>query len=396
MTNSWPHIATVGCVDSMSAYPHPDSCEQLLAQMIAYETTSLQFGGPAGGEARLAAFLESAAGDWGLRTRRCAVDGGAFNLLVECEVAPDLEWVLFASHLDTVGVEGMTVAPFAAYVDGDRIHGRGACDTKGSGAAMLWALRDYARGAVRPRNVGVLFTVDEEARMSGARAFAARELRTIPRLRGIVVGEPTLMLPVVAHNGLVRWRTITRGVAAHSSDPSRGRSAISAMVRVVAELESRYVPLASRTHPLTGRAAASVNTIRGGTQVNVTPDFCEIECDRRLVPGESAEEALAARDAVLAGLAVEHGSPYVAPPLDEACGRGLLDWARPALVACRMGAAPAGAAYATEAGHYAAAGAATIVLGPGDVAQAHTRDEWVERAQLLAAVQLYGTIMRIP
>jgi len=141
--------------------------------MVAIETVNPECGGPAGGEAALAAQLEIIAAQWGLATRRCPVGpDGAFNLLISSVVSPEAEWLLFESHLDTVSVEGMTVPPFQLTAAGERLHGRGTCDTKGSGAAMLWALQDYARSPGRTRNAGVIFSVDEEAGMGGARGLA--------------------------------------------------------------------------------------------------------------------------------------------------------------------------------------------------------------------------------
>ncbi len=381
----------------MSDLPIPRTPEELLARMVSFETVNLEFGGPPGGEARLAADLETLARHWGLNTRRCSVDdGGAFNLLVTAEVSPTAEWLLFESHLDTVSVEGMTVPPFQLTARDDRLHGRGACDTKGSGAAMLWALKTYAQAAHRPRNAGIVFVVDEEAGMTGAQAFAARELREFTRLRGIVVGEPTRLRPVVAHHGALRWRSITRGVAAHSADPTKGRSAIAAMLRVVAALEEKFLPLATASHPLTGRAAASINVIRGGRAVNVIPDYCEILCDRRLVPGEDVAHVLATRDAALAGLAVEHDQQYLAPPLPPENSAALHAWMQPAFAAGQLDATATGAAYATDASHYAGAGAPVLVLGPGDIAQAHTHDEWLERTALARATALYGALLQLP
>lgn len=267
----------------------------------------------------LAAEIEAWARQWGSGCRRFPAGETEANLLVFLEAGPAAPWLLFDSHLDTVATEGMAIAPFELAVKGDRLFGRGTCNAKGSGAAMLWALRAHAQAARRNSSVGVLFTVDEESRLVGARAFAACPLAEFrSRLRGIVVGEPTAMRPVVATNGVVRWRTITRGLAAHSSDPSLGRSAISAMVRVIEALEQHYVPSISRVHPLTGRASATIKVVSGGTQVNVIPDYCEILCDRRQVPGEDANDALAQRNAVFRGLpAVEHDSVYVVPPLSE-------------------------------------------------------------------------------
>jgi len=364
--------------------------------MVSFETVNPEFGGPAGGEARLAAHLETLAAAWGLQSRRYPVSAGQFNLLISCEAGPGAEWLLFESHLDTVGTAGMTVPPFELTARDGRLHARGACDTKGSGAAMLWTLKTYATASDRPRHAGVLFSVDEETRMTGAQSFAAGPLRDFARLRGIVVGEPTGLRPVVAHNGALRWRSVTRGVAAHSADPAKGRSAIAAMLPVIAALEAKFIPLARREFPLTGRAAASINFIRGGSAVNIIPDHCEILCDRRLVPGEDVAQVLAERDAALAGLAVEHDEQYLAPPLPPGNSAALHAWMQPALLAAGLDASAAGAPYATNASHYAASGAPVLVLGPGDIAQAHTKDEWLDRAQLLAAVGLYGAMLRLP
>lgn len=379
----------------MPSLPPPGSCEELLAQMVSFETVNPDFGGPAGGDAALAAHLEALARHWGLQTRRCPVGGDAFNLVITTEVSSAAEWLLFESHLDTVSVDGMTVPPFRLTVADDRLHGRGTCDTKGSGAAMLWALQAYARSPGRERNAGVVFVVDEEAQMRGARAFAG-EIAQFPRLRGIVVGEPTRLQPVVAHNGALRWRTITRGVAAHSADPGKGRSAIHAMLHVMSALEARFVPLACREFPLTGRAAASINVIRGGSAVNIIPDYCEILCDRRLVPGETAAQVLAERDAALIDLTVEHDGQYLAPPLPPESSAALHAWAAPALAACGLDATAIGAPYATDASHYAATGAQVVVLGPGDLAQAHTKDEWLDRHELARAVAVYAALLRLP
>jgi acetylornithine deacetylase len=376
----------------------PTSVEELLAQMVSFDTVNPLFGGPVGGEEALAGHLEKLARGWGLTTRRAPVEGnGATNLIVTCEPVPGGEWLLFESHLDTVSTAGMTVAPLGGKIEDGRMYGRGTCDTKGSGAAMLWALREYARDARRPRNAALIFAVDEEARMTGAQAFARKELKEfLPKLRGVIVGEPTQLRPVVAHNGVIRWRTTTRGRAAHSSDPSKGVSAITAMLRVMETLESKYVPAVTRSHPLTGRAAASVNMIRGGTAVNIIPAVCEIECDRRTVPGETAEQILRERDEVLAGHVVEHDALYVVPSMDDTQSREFHQWISPGLTRQGCEATGRGAPYVTDASHYAAAGAPSIVLGPGDLAQAHTKDEWVALDQLRTAAAVYLDLLRLP
>lgn len=362
--------------------------------MVAHNTVNPFFGGPAGGEAVLITHLEKLAQGWQLKTRRCPVPGGGENLLITCEVSSTAPWLIFESHLDTVSVAGMSVDPFKVTVADGRIYGRGTCDTKGSGASMFWALQEYARGPSRPHNVAMVFAADEEARMTGAQAFAAGELKEfLSNLRCVIVGEPTMMRPVTASNGSIRWKSIVRGRAAHSSVPANGRSAISAMLRVVQALESDYGPTVNKSHPMTGRAAMSVNVIRGGTQVNIIPEYCEIECDRRTVPGETAEQVFAERDAVLQGQTVEHTDLYVVPAMGDELSRDYLPRLQAVLQAHGIDGAAQGAPYVTDASHYGAVGAPSIVLGPGHFTQAHTKDEWVAQDQLALAVKIYRALM---
>lgn len=375
----------------------PRTCEELLAQMVAIETVNPRYGGPAGGEGALAAHLERLAQAWGLETRRSAVDAeGGFNLIVSAPEILGAEWLVFESHLDTVSHAGMVVPPLTLTESDGRLFGRGACDTKGSGAAMLWALQAWAATPDRKRNGAIAFVVDEEAGMTGAQAFARNDLARYAPLRGVIVGEPTQLRPVVAHNGAFRWRSVTRGVAAHSADPTKGRSAIRSMMAVITALEERMIPLANRESPLTGRAAASINVIRGGSAQNIIPDRCEILCDRRLVPGETLEQVLEERRQALHGLEVEHDDEYLAPPLPPENSERLHRWMTPALSALGLDAAPVGAPYATDASHYAAVGAQVVVIGPGDLAQAHRKDEWLERSQLIRAEELYRKLLELP
>jgi acetylornithine deacetylase len=383
----------------MSLSRIPGTCEEALARMVGIDSVNPNYGGRADGQRLLSDEIASWAQSWGLRCQRLPAAGGDSNLLVSCELGEDLPWLIFDSHLDTVGVGGMTVPPFTLTEKRGYLHGRGSCDTKGSGAAMLWALRNWAASPARARrNVGVLFTLDEESGMTGATAFAEGLLkRLLPQLKGIVVGEPTGLHPVIATNGVLRWRTIARGVAAHSSTPSKGRSAISAIMRAVDAFESRYVPTVSAVHPLTGRAAASINVISGGSQVNVIPDYCEIHCDRRLVPGETAAVALAGRDLVWAELsALEHDRVYVVPPLSESSCETFYAWARPVFKPLGIDPTARGAPFVTNGSIYAEAGAPVLVLGPGHAAQAHTHDEWLARDQLAQAARLYEALMALP
>ena len=122
----------------------PASCAALLQAMVGFDTVNSKISGRPDAELELSCYLDALAQSLDFETRRLPVSGEGFNLLLSHRVDDGAPWLLFESHLDTVSVEGMTLDPFAGRIEGGRLYGRGASDTKGSGAAMLWALKGYA------------------------------------------------------------------------------------------------------------------------------------------------------------------------------------------------------------------------------------------------------------
>ena len=385
----------------------PASCRELLKQMVGIESINEHHCGRVNPEAELASHLESICRAWDLPALRLDTGvAGSDNLLIRHQKRPGNPWLLFESHLDTVGTEGMTIDPFGGHIDGSRMYGRGTCDTKGSGAAMLWALSRYAREKSAGNNVALLFTVDEEATKRGISSFVDRHLAggPVPPIGftpvGAVVGEPTSLKPVVAHCGVARWAVRTHGVAAHSSDPTRGRSAIRIMMRVIEAIESQYVAHLSASHPLTGPARCSINMIRGGTAVNIVPDSCDIWVDRRVVPGEDPAAVVPEVVKVLEALRTEApGISYsilderTDPPLDPAGNERFVSLANATLRAIGLSGEPVGAAFGSDASTLSAHGIPALLLGPGDIAQAHSCSEYVELTELDAAVDAYYALM---
>ncbi len=372
--------------------------------MVGFDTVNANISGVADAEMPLAVYLQELAQGSSLTVQRLPVAGESFNLLVSHRVDEQAPWLLFESHLDTVTVEGMTVDPFAGEIRDGRLYGRGACDTKGTGAAMLWALREYASATTeKANNVALVFTVDEEIYKTGVRTFVQQDLPMLPwRPSGVIVGEPTELKAVVAHNGVVRWSIAASGRAAHSSDPSKGRSAISAMTKVVQALEERYIPGLVATHPLTGVAQCSINLIQGGVQINIVPEYCEVQIDRRVVPGEDANDVLPAVEEVLSTLrradpdlqVVQHTPAMIDSPLDPNGGEAFAGFVQRVLLEMGLEGELQGVGYGTDASSFGQAGLAAVVLGPGDIAQAHTADEWIDLAELQRGVEVYGTLMR--
>jgi acetylornithine deacetylase/succinyl-diaminopimelate desuccinylase-like protein len=404
----------------------PRSVVDLLCDLIALPSVNPRLA-PAGaaeaGESRvtdwLARFADGQGWRWGLQ----GVEPGRSNFfaLIPGGRGDALLWEV---HQDTVSVQGMTVHPFEAAVRDGRVYGRGACDVKGSMAAMLAAL---VRTDDQPRedrpNILFACSINEECGFTGARAMAElwrdsdHEVRRAPPLMGggeltleevasfrpaaALVAEPTELNVVVAHRGVARWQCTVHGRAAHSSRPEDGANAVYAMAGVVRLIEQfhRETLAARPADPLCGASTACVTTFHGGTGPNTIPDLAVIDVDRRLCPDETPEAAYRELTAWLDERAelgecrLEHHAPWMQ-------SRGLhfaenRDWAeqlaaavRTVGVECRLMGVP----YGTNAASIAAAGIPTAVLGPGSIAQAHTVDEWIAIDQLELAAEIYYRI----
>ncbi|WP_442481765.1 M20 family metallopeptidase [Aeoliella sp. SH292] len=380
----------------------PQTCTELLARMVGFNTVVAYHSGIEEAERKLAEYLAEIARAWGFAVRELPIEGACHNLLIEHRVVDDAPWLVFDAHMDTVGVEGMTIDPFAATIREGRLYGRGSCDTKGTGAAMLWALREYAKSNDQPNNIALLCSVGEEHVQTGARAFVAEHLAMLDwRPAGVVVGEPTQMDVLAATGGFVRWKMTTYGKACHSSKPDQGHNAIYDMAYLIIAIEQDYIRKITSTHPLVGRGSAAITVIKGGKQVNVIPADATITFDRRLMPGEEGavemQKVMAIAEAVAAsrpGMRVEHHQFESAPPMATVDDGRFAERAAMAIRSTGVSSRITGEPFTTNGNHFAAAGIPTIVTGPGDIAQAHLPDEWIALDELDRGVAGYLAIMQ--
>jgi acetylornithine deacetylase/succinyl-diaminopimelate desuccinylase family protein len=281
--------------------------------------------------------------------------------------------LLLVPHMDTVNAADSAFKPRVAC---GRLTGRGACDTKGSIAAMLAALLELAGNRQRPRETEIVLVgvIDEENAQAGSRALVEDGMRADLA----IIGEPTRLQVVTAHKGNLWLRLTTRGKSAHGSRPELGHNAIHSMARIVDLLETAYADrLRRRRHPLLGHPTVNVGTIEGGLQPNIVPARCAISVDRRTLPGETAASvgreirAFLAQHKLSATLMDDKAAPCLPLETDP----------RLPLVRLFMRAArqrrPTGVNFFCDAAVLAAGGIPSVVFGPGDIAQAHTADEWI-------------------
>lgn len=325
------------------------------------------------------------------------VQPGRRNVIVDLGLA-GLPTLALVTHLDTVPRGDLTERARAVAFENGRVYGRGACDAKGPLAAMLIALRSLRERRDDLRvNVQVAAMVDEEHTFQGALTYV-EHFTPATRPAAAIVGEPTRLEVVIAHKGVLRFRLETHGRAVHTSNPSQGVNAVDKMTDVLVALRAAFAVEQPPPHPLVGAATFTVAEIAGGTAPNVVPDRCTAVIDRRLLPGEPPEAVLAWWDAELdrlraadPQLQVMRGEPFVLTEGLETAADSPLTLAALAARAAVCGpSTPIGVPYGTDGSTLSPRGGIpTIVLGPGDIAQAHTADEWVEVAQLVQAAAIY-------
>lgn len=358
--------------------------------------------GPEYLEAGMADYLVDLFQKAGIHHERIEVAPGRPNVIARIDRPDSDVTILLDAHLDTVPVEGMSVEPFEPLEKEGRIYGRGACDVKGPMSAMLSAfLRLAEEKPAKAANVVFSATCDEEAGQIGMADLV--ELWSNPNRQSdiltapptfAIVAEPTDLEIVVAHRGAVRWKLVTRGRAVHSSRPTEGINAIYRMAKIINCLEqyASELPQLIPPHPLCETATLSVGIIRGGSSINIVPDRCEIEIDRRTLPGETTEEVIQQLDAYCrkqVDFEIEHEPPVVGLPLSDA-HNGL--WADRLLKTIEQVAGPhkkVGALYGTHASRVDAVHVPTVVFGPGSITQAHTKDEWLPLDELELATEIY-------
>lgn len=372
--------------------------KNLLAELIALPSVNSAFlppRHPYAGEGRVAEYLAALGARAGLDIEFQPVVPHRPNLLARMRPAGKTrQTILLAPHLDTVNVT--LAAQFIPRTKGGRMFGRGACDTKGSVAAFFSALCDLARSGVRPRETEIIFVglVDEEQGQSGSRFLADRKFKADLA----IVGEPTQLALATAHKGSVWLAVETRGRSAHGATPWFGKNAVHIMAQVVGALETDFAArLRRRRHPLLGPGSVSVGTIAGGTQTNIVPDRCVISVDRRTLPGES--EAATRRE--IAGFLRTRKLPAKVTTVKlKPCYSLETDSSLPLVRQFLRSvgqARPVGLHYFCDAAVLARGGIPSVVFGPGDIAQAHTADEWIAIDQLERAREmLLGFLKSLP
>lgn len=365
---------------------------ELLSRLVAFDTTSHKSNIP------LIDFVEDYLLQHGVTSQRVPTPDGMKASLF-ATIGPQGEpGIALSGHTDVVPVTGQAwdTDPFEVVERDGKLYGRGTADMKAFLACVLAAVPDFvARDLATP--IHLAFSYDEEVGCTGVRPMIAEFGARLPRPRMVIVGEPTSMRVVDAHKGPVRWQVDISGRAAHSSMAHLGANAITAAAALLGELQRIEAELKLRQPDARFEPpypTLQVTLIEGGNATNIVPASCGFSFDVRAMPGLDtaaierrlrtfAEENVlpdmqrVAAEAAISIVQANNVPPFQADPRAEVVALALQLTGQNETFAV---------SYATEAGLFQSGGSPAVVCGPGDIAQAHTVNEWIAASELDACM----------
>ena len=305
--------------------------------------------------------------------------------------------LVLAGHTDTVPFNAnlWQTDPFKLVEKDNRLYGLGTCDMKGFFPLIMEAAREFQEGDLKAPLI-ILATADEESSMSGARALVTAGR---PKARYAVIGEPTGLTPIYMHKGIMMERIRVLGQSGHSSNPALGKNALETTHKVISEVMAYRAELAEKyNNPGFSIPSPTINLgcIHGGDNPNRICGHCELDFDVRLLPGMDSNDVRRQLDKRLQPLALADGVSLTLEPI-QACVDPFSGLADSDLVKhCEQltGHKAQSAVFTTEAPFFSQMGMDTVVLGPGDIDQAHQPDEFLALDRIDPTISLLKALIK--
>lgn len=363
------------------------SAIDVLGKLVSFDTTSRNSNIP------IIEYIEDYLEAHGIKSQRVPDETGGWTNLFATIGPEGKGGIALSGHTDVVPVDGQAwdTDPFTMTRKGDKLYGRGTCDMKGFLACCLAHVPNF-KAAPLKTPIHLAFSYDEEVGCTGVRPMIAEFGGEIIKPRMVIVGEPSEMAVIDAHKGPVRWQVSIKGRAVHSSMAPLGVNTITAAGQLLVELAAIEEDLKITTRndkffpPYT---TLQVTEIKGGAAANIIPEDTWFGWEIRALPGTDvagienrlkakAAELLPAMREVAPEASIEIVQTNDVPPFGASTGSEVVSLA---LKLAQQNETHT-VSYATEAGLFDNADVSAVVCGPGNIAQAHTANEWIAVSEL--------------
>ncbi|OAV43718.1 acetylornithine deacetylase [Lewinella sp. 4G2] len=381
----------------------PKSAQEILRHLVAFPIL--------GGEPNLdiIEWIEGYLQEYGVESHRIYNDERA-KAALHCRIGPSADGgIILSGHTDVVPVVGQPweTDPFVLTEKGDKLYARGSCDMKGFLACCLAAVPTFQAAELK-KPVYFAFSFDEEIGCrSGDLTAAAIRDHYPEKPMGAIIGEPTMLRPIVGQKGIMVYTTTVNGSQGHSSRIKEEVDAVQEAARLVVWLEDKMDALIAagrlddRFHP--NHTSIHVGKINGGSAFNIIANSCSFDWEFRNIPMDTAEsiiqdfedycaERIALKRKTFADFCITHEALHPpVPPLDTPESAPIVDLIKEISGIHETDTV----AYAAEAGQFARQGFPSVICGPGDIAQAHRANEFVAISQLSACGEMLERLSRV-
>lgn len=373
----------------------PEEPLEMAKRLIAFASEN-----PPGRESEISLYLEDWLTEHGFEVARVLSPQDRPNLVATLRAKGGGKRLIYNGHMDVVpaGDPGLWTSPaYAPEIRSGRLFGRGAADTKGGMAALIYGAWLIKQAGLQFGDAELVLHLVSDEESGGGHGTGLLASKGLARADAAVVVEPTGMKLATAEKGTLWYRITIEGVAAHGAAPHLGVNAIEKMGKLLPGLKEL---IGDARHPLLGEPTLNIGVIRGGSKINTVADICSIEVDRRCLPNEYAEVIEQRLEEILADFALHEGIKVAkerimfAEPSEIAAHDKIVETASSSIERV-LGSRPGviGVSGFTDARFYIQrASTPAILLGPGNMHQAHTTDEYVEVNQVRRSAFIFALI----
>jgi len=358
---------------------------------LTQELVRINSENPPGNESQVAKFIKNFLEDLKFSTEIVEFDTNRSNVIASVGNGKGL---MLNGHMDTVPIGDLRnwkYDPLGGKIANGKIYGRGTSDMKGGIAAILAAVKNLSKEKFK-RKLLLTFVADEEVALRGSKYLIANKKDVFKDVKFGLVAECNSLRLAIAQKGIVDIKVKFKGKAAHGSRPDLGENAIYKAADFIQELRKLIVQLKTKKNPILGSGTINVGVIKGGTKINVVPDFCEIEVDRRLIPTETTALAVKQIKTLLKKLKlkaeIELGVNRL--PMQISKDFELIKILNKITKFKTIGET----GYTEVELYYRDAGVPCLTMGPGLELQAHVANEFIPIKNLQKATNIYEKLIR--